>query len=204
MTLNVKINYRRVWQISLAMAVLVFFIGIAIDHTDVRRYATQMESLMAKGDYQGALAVGERSDKTDQRLLNLRIKALAHENQLGERLFSYPIKGSGRHLITRKGDYELCGYLIDKQLDRFAAALPHYYNIGEQRLPRYYREALVLYNHLRSNPHIVYHNNVLDTDYRDMRELARRYSDPKARQMAVFSNYEDTYWYYYDYLNKGK
>ena len=62
----------------------------------------------------------------------------------------------------------------------------------------------MLYNHLRSNPHIVYHNNVLDTDYRDMRELARRYSDPKARQMAVFSNYEDTYWYYYDYLNKGK
>ena len=200
------------------MAVLMFIIGIAIDSTDVRRYASRMERLMQRGDYQAALEVGDESDKTDRHLMMLRIEALGHEHQLGDRLFSYPIQGKSADvkglqgkqgdMTNLKGDYELCAYLVDKQLDKFAAALPHYYSLSDSqsgqrlRLPRYYREALVLYNHLRSNPQIIFHNTVMDTDFQDFRQLERQYSDPKARQVAVFRHYEGTYWYYYFYLNK--
>ena len=193
-------NFRRIWQVSLAVAVLMFIIGMATDDKDVRRYADEMERLMAKGDYQKALDVGSKSDKTDRRLLQLRIEALAHEHQLGERLFAYPIVGRGSDLVKKGGDYALCGYLIDKQLDRFAELLPKYYKMDNQ-LPRYYREALIQYNHVRSHPRIVFHDNVLDTDYRDMQQLEAQHSEPEARQMAVFRQYEGTYWYYYGYLN---
>ena len=198
-----KIDFRRIWQITLAMAVLMFIIGIAIDATDVKRYASRMERLMAAGDYQGALEVGSKSDKTDERLMLLRIEALAHEHQLGDRLFSYPITGSGKAIAAKGGDYALCACLIDKDLDRFVELLPKYYQVDD-KLPRYYREALIQYTHLRSNPAIIYHDNVMDTDYQDMQELERQYPSRKARQMAVFQQYEGTYWYYYEYLAKPK
>ena len=205
-----KLNFRRIWQITLTVAMLMLVIGIAIDTTDVHRYASRMERLMAAGDYQGALRVGEHSDKTDRRLLQLRIEALAHEHLLGERLFSYPVKGQSKvlgmkdtDLMRQGGDRVLCACLIDRQLDRFVELLPLYYKIDDH-LPRYYREALIQYNHLRSVPRITYHDNVLDTDYRDLQELESHYADRNARHVAVFRQYEDTYWYYYEYLNKGK
>ena len=111
-----KVNFRRTWQISLIMAVLMLVIGIAIAPRDVDLYAQHMESLMAKGDYQEALKVGERSDKTNRKLLQLRMEALNHEHLLGERLFQYPITGKGDEFIKKGGDYELCGYLINKDL----------------------------------------------------------------------------------------
>ena len=53
-----------------------------------------------------------------------------------------------RDSVPRKaiGDYLLCSYLIDKNLDRFARELGGYYPIDE-RLPKHYREALTLYIH---------------------------------------------------------
>lgn len=198
-----KVNFRRLWQCVLTVAMLMFVIGMAIDTTDVKCYASQMEHLMAKGDYQGALEVGSASDKTDQHLMLLRIDALAHEHQLGDRLFSYPIAGSAKAIAAKGGDYALCASLIDKDLDRFVQLLPKYYQVND-KLPRYYREALIQYSHLRSHPAIVYHDNVMDTDYQDMQELERQYPSRRARQMAVFQQYEDTYWYYYEYLAKPK
>ena len=194
-----RFNFRRVWQYALLVAMLMFIIGIAIDATDVSRYASRMERLMAQGKYQKALEVGEDSDKTDQRLMMLRIQALAHEHQLGERLFSYPVMGKGEEFAARGGDYALCASLMAKDLDGFVETLPRYYRI-DGKLPRYYREALILYNHLRSNPKILYHDSVLDTDYADLQELEKQYPERRARQMAVFDQYEDTYWYYYEYL----
>ena len=178
---------------------LMFIIGIAIDATDVSRYALRMERLIARGDYQKALEVGEESDKTDHRLMMLRIQALAHEHLLGERLFAYPIVGDGSDFAAQGSDYALCAALIKKDLDRFVDLLPRYYRVDD-KLPRYYREALILYNHLRSNPKILYHDSVLDTDYADLQELEKQFPERKARQMAVFNQYEDTYWYYYEYL----
>lgn len=198
-----KLNFRRIWQSSLIVAILMLVIGIAIDEGEVERYIDRMDRYMADGDYASALQVGIESDKSNARLTQLRVEALAHEHLLGERLFSYPVRGAGASLVAKGGDYELCAYLIDKNLDKFADALSKYYPAGKP-LPRYYREALVLYNHLRSSPSVVYHDNVLDTDYRDLQELERRHRSWNARRMAVFQNYEGTYWYYYEYENRQK
>ena len=96
-------------------------------------------------------------------------------------------------------DYKLCGLLIDRQIDRFAREISKYYELDD-RLPKHYREALVLYTHSRSNPVVVYHHAVTDEDWRNLIELERRYSDPTERKGRVEDQYHDTYWYYYKYL----
>lgn len=98
-------------------------------------------------------------------------------------------------------DYRLCALLIDRDLDAFVKLLPQYYAIDDN-LPRHYREALTLYTHLRSNPTIVYHNTVMDTDFADLQALERKQPNASARRLALYDQYGSTYWCYYE--DRGK
>ena len=95
-------------------------------------------------------------------------------------------------------DYLLCGYLLDKKLDDFARQIGSYYAINDS-LPRHYREALVLYTHLRSRPYIVYHDPILDVDFEDFRKLEALYPDFNERKNNVMDHYANSYWYFYGY-----
>ena len=95
-------------------------------------------------------------------------------------------------------DYLLCGYLIDRDLDSFAREISRYYTINDS-LPRYYREALILYTHQRNHPVLVYHDPVLDVDYKDLRSLEAEYPSENERKGKVLEKYADSYWCYYDY-----
>lgn len=94
-------------------------------------------------------------------------------------------------------DYRLCALLVNRDLDAFVKLLPKYYKIDDS-MPRHYREALTLYTHLRSNPAIVYHNAVMDTDFNDLQALERKHPAANARRLAVYDQYRGTYWRYYD------
>ena len=103
----------------------------------------------------------------------------------------------------RIADYQLCGLLLDKRIDDFVCALRQHYAEGDtlniDRLPKHYREAMTLYTHLRSKPVIVYHNSVMDEDWRNLQELEAAYPDPTERKGKVEEHYRGTYWYYYEY-----
>lgn len=99
------------------------------------------------------------------------------------------------------GDYLLCGYLLDKNLDNFVVHLPRYYHV-DSLLPKHYREALVLYTHSRSNPKLVYHDAVTDADYRDYQDLEKKYPEKMVRQTKIRDIYGKTYWYYFHYHQK--
>ena len=98
-------------------------------------------------------------------------------------------------------DYLLCGYLIDKDLDSFAREIGNYYTVNDS-LPRYYREALVLYTHRRSHPVVVYHDAVLDVDYQDLQQLEAQHVLPSERKGKVLEHYANSYWYYFEYTDK--
>jgi hypothetical protein len=102
-------------------------------------------------------------------------------------------------VVSRQvADYKLCALLIDRQIDRFAREVGKYYALDE-RLPKHYREALVLYTHSRSNPIVTYHHAVTDEDWRNLQELESRYPNPTERKGRVEDQYHGTYWYYYRY-----
>ena len=105
-----------------------------------------------------------------------------------------------KRLNRRTIDYQLCAYLMDKKLDAFAHNITKYYEVNDSvKLPKHYKEALILYTHLHSNPCIVYHDNVLDADFEDMQKLEKSIADARERQTALRDTYGNTYWYYYMY-----
>ena len=107
--------------------------------------------------------------------------------------------GLGRKPVT---DYVLCGYLLDKNIDAFVDVIRRKYSLTSPSLPKHYKEALTLYTHLRSNPVLVFHNEVLDADYADFQKLERKYTDLRERESYVRDMYGDTYWFYYFYHRK--
>ncbi len=95
-------------------------------------------------------------------------------------------------------DYLLTGYLIDKEIDTFAREVGKYYPLNDS-LPKHYREALVLYTHLRAHPVAVYHHPVMDEDYDNFRELRAKYPKKMEQKGKMQEEYFGTYWYYYWY-----
>lgn len=96
-------------------------------------------------------------------------------------------------------DYILCGYLLDKNLDAFVNTIKTKYNLTSPSLPKHYKEALILYTHLRANPVLVFHSEIMDADYADFQKLEEKYIDKAERYSYVKDTYGETYWFYYFY-----
>ena len=109
-------------------------------------------------------------------------------------------------------DYMLCARLIDRDLDGFVQLLEQYTSLqhslstGEafstQSLPRHYREALILYKHLKAKPTAISSDSLHDEDWKNLQQLKEQYANPRERQLKVFENFRNTYWYYYEYGEK--
>ena len=95
-------------------------------------------------------------------------------------------------------EYQLCGMLIDKDLDGFVNLLMKTHKIDDT-LPLHYREALILYTHRRSSPKVVYRNTVMDTDSDDMQRLEAETKSPGERRIQIYKQFSGTYWEYFDY-----
>lgn len=91
---------------------------------------------------------------------------------------------------------QLSKFLINKDLTAFVATI-NQYGLTLQHLPKHYSEALILYNHLTSQPKVSFKNNVLDTDYEDFQSLKSKYTHPTVRNNRLRDVYGNTYWYYY-------
>ena len=93
-------------------------------------------------------------------------------------------------------DYYLCSLLLDRKLDQFAAVIDTYYPLNDS-LPKHYREALVLYKRLRTNPVCIYEDESLEEDYSDFLSISREKALPEVRKNRLRKAYGKTYWYYY-------
>ncbi|MBQ6202659.1 MAG: hypothetical protein IJK46_01020 [Prevotella sp.] len=211
---------RQMWINMLTMFVMFLFACLFSNRDEVLHNRLKAEMLIQQKQYQQASEVGKRSHETDSSLTMLRVYALAQTGQLGSRLFEYPIVG-GQDVMQPNGtsvkplmispnqirlmnknrktrnDCLLTKHLLACDLDAFARDIKKTYDIDSVPLPRHYREALVLYTHLRSHRVLTYHDSVLDADYEDLRKLQRRYPDLSARQTAIRDTYGNTYWHYY-------
>jgi len=113
-------------------------------------------------------------------------------------LVKHHVESKGDKPNKAIGDYLLCGFLIDKKVDKFAEEVSRYYTLNDS-LPKHYREALVLYSHLHSESIVDYHDPVLEEDYEGLRELRSNYPDIMEQKGKVQDQYFGTYWYYYWY-----
>ncbi len=96
-------------------------------------------------------------------------------------------------------DYLLCAYLMDKDIDAFAREIAADPRFAAGTLPKHYREALVLYNHIRSNPVTNYTNTVADADYADLQAILKSTPDKAERKVKARETFGNTYWFYWLY-----
>lgn len=206
------------WVNMLTMCLMLVFAGAASNTDEVFHYRMQVEQCLVKRNYKEALEVGDNSLASDSSLTMLRIYALAASGLLPERLFEYPIVGGAdamrpdgnsvkmmlyadtklRLVRNCHHDYILCAFLLRRDIDGFAKNITKWYK-ADRSLPKHYREALTLYNHLRSNPVVAYHDNISEADYRDYQDMERKYQNKQERQNMLRDMFGKTYWYYFDY-----
>lgn len=90
---------RMSWVNMMTMAFMFIFVGMFSNGNDILHYRLRMERCLEEKDYEGALSVGSRSLETDSSMVMLRASALARTNQMGERLFEFPIVGGSSSLL---------------------------------------------------------------------------------------------------------
>ena len=232
----------RTWMNLVQMAVMMLFVAASGNTNAVLHFRAHAETALLRGDNREAMRVGWESLETDTQLMMLRAFALSREGLMGEKLFCYPIVGSGADLLPMNeaplifpadsiwkhlggkpaspmnegkfyhlleldslatpavADYVLCGKLIDRDLKGFVRLLPKYYGQAST-LPRHYREALVLYNHLNAaKPGGVahyYEDEALEQEYEQLQELLAQYPEGSEKKLKMLEVYRNTYWYYY-------
>ena len=90
---------RRVWINTLLMVAMIGAVAAVSNTHAVLHFRAHAEVALSKGDCAEALRVGRRSHETDESLTMLRVYALSRSRQLGDRLFSYPLKGTGSDIV---------------------------------------------------------------------------------------------------------
>lgn len=108
------------------------------------------------------------------------------------------------HPTSPARDYWLCALLLDRDLERFVTELPRYYDTSDsvafsQAIPRYYAEAIVLYNRLTAQAKLSYADPNITANYRDFKEKEKNIADERSRRNLLWREYGDTYWWYYTY-----
>ena len=114
------------------------------------------------------------------------------------------LKGERLTPSSPLSDYWLCTLLLQKDLPTFASSLAQIYSLDmksvRDKLPRYYKEALVLYNSLYVHPSLVFRCAEVEGNYSDFKDLAGQYLDPVEQRNRLRRMYGNTYWWYYHYF----
>lgn len=93
-------------------------------------------------------------------------------------------------------DYRLMGQLIDRRLDTFVVCLPRYYKMEADSLPRYYREALVLYQQAIDTL-FIYNDSLTLSRWNEFHLNDSIYPKVTERRIRTEDQFRGTYWYYY-------
>ena len=89
----------RTWMNLVQMAVMMLFVAGVGNTNAVLHFRAHVETALLRGDYREALRTGWESLETDRQLTMLRAYALSREGLMGEKLFCYPVVGSGADLL---------------------------------------------------------------------------------------------------------
>ena len=106
-------------------------------------------------------------------------------------------KGTGKYTSL---DYYLSALLLDKNLNEFAEAVNDFYE-PEDTLPRFYREAMVLYWSQHADSVSLKKDTAYVRRFAEYREKEKEYASAKERENWMRRYYGDTYWWYFDYQN---
>ena len=114
---------RAMWINMLQMLLMMIVVAIVGNTNAVFHYRMNAEAKLLKGDIEGALRAGEKSQESDANLQMVRMYALSRSGLLGERLFHYPIVAKSTAMLPTNGESHTTLYPVDS-LYRYFGARP--------------------------------------------------------------------------------
>lgn len=93
-------------------------------------------------------------------------------------------------------DYLIATLLVNKHIDSFA----HVVKSTAPQLQKHIKEAIVLYQHIRTNPVVTIRDNLTETNYADFMAIRKSATQDAAKKLTLKAQYGDTYWWYYYYI----
>ena len=101
----------------------------------------------------------------------------------------------GKHTAL---DYYLSALLLDKKLDKFASVVEDSF-FEQDTLPRYYREAIMLYKQSQPAYPRVLNDTLMIQRLQEFDKLQKEYTSPVEQKNRMRREFGDTYWWYYRY-----
>ena len=101
----------------------------------------------------------------------------------------------GKHTAL---DYYLSALLLDKKLDKFASVVEDSF-FEQDTLPRYYREAIMLYEQSHPAYPRVLNDTLMIQRLQEFDKLQKEYTSPVEQKNRMRREFGDTYWWYYRY-----
>lgn len=127
--------FSRLTWINLVVLILMMFSVVGLGNTDSAfLYRTHMEASNMRGKCDEALRTGARSQESDVHLTMLRAYALSTKGLLAERLFEYPVKGTGNDLLPLWGSRSATFLLPSSHFYKLLGAKP----VGVSSWDRYF------------------------------------------------------------------
>ncbi len=101
-------------------------------------------------------------------------------------------------------EYRLATLLLNKQIDSFAKTAKEWKgdSIRRNELPKHFREALVLYQRLRTKPVITIKDELTETNYNDFVKMRYATQNSRKNANALRLQYGDTYWWHYFFVKQ--
>lgn len=220
------VSSQLIWINLGILLLLLLMVGCLSNSDEAFHRQARMERLIQEKKVEEAIVIGQQPGEASPSLTLMRAYALSLRRQMGESFFEGPVTPGSASLIptslrnstdlaavsqpvrallvpswhvewvAQKGlDIQLTKLLMDGKLDAFARMLQRNYDVS-RLLPKHYREALVLYNHVSQQPLIVFHSNLDDT-YADFLKLKKAADQSPAASVTLKNHYGNTYWYYY-------
>lgn len=115
---------RSMWVNLLILTVMIVGVTTVADTNAVFHYRARMETRLLENRFDDALSVGSKSLESDASLTMLRAYALSRCGQLGERLFQYPVAGSGADLVPLEASQSRLLRYPQDSLYRHLGAIP--------------------------------------------------------------------------------
>lgn len=194
---------------------IVLYLGMAVYYCvfantdELTHYKYTIMHYERVGQYDRALETGKKSLHINNEVFCLRAIAMLKTNTIGNRLFKYPVPCDFDTIRTISGldtsqrrDAILCNLLLQKKLDIFVGQLQNWYDIKSPDLPRYYKEALVIYLSKTIDTDLTYDDTAVQTDYNDFVAEMKKHSDRQVRSNMCRWQYPDSYFWYYFFFQR--
>lgn len=207
---NVNITVLSSLNFNLQELLLLCCLAVSIGNTNEDlHHELSMASAFGNQEYDKVLRTAPKSISVSEKMADYRIRALAAQGELGERLFEYPQYYTSLPVFSEKDadtrmafNYSVASKLLNRDLEGFYEMTGKSGNPPDTP-PRHYTEAMILYRYLHPELSFTINDERLNDHFQAFLEFQTKLKNAHTSAIAAKNlmqrEFGTTYWFYYMY-----